>query len=182
MFDMLPIDCICEIVVMLNDGVVGNAVIPEYGYLHPGFVQGRELHYFKISRDAMTFWKHVCMYLRHNYRFANKVDTLLLFNHPLVIEMWTDPYEDQNGSAYYDFFEGVERYVPRHLYAGDPKPWMKQLCSGPQTEEESKYKCPKKMLKQYRKFLAAGNTTADWLDRLEIKKLEAKARRAQRAS
>jgi len=35
------------------------------------------------------------------------------------------------------FSDNRESYVPRHLYAGNPKPWIMSLCYGPQTHEEA---------------------------------------------
>jgi len=121
MFDILPIDLVCHLIVVLNNGTVGDEATPQYGYLYPGLRGGRELHFFKISRDAMTFWKHVCTYLRH--RINGHAHALLLSDNEPCIEVWEDPHEYQCGEHDYH-----ERYVPRHFYVGDPKPWIGQLC------------------------------------------------------
>lgn len=132
MFDKLPKELICQIIVILNDGVIGDDVKPECGFLHPGYRGGRELHYFKISRDAMTFWKHVCKDLRLMYQ----VHDMLLSKNTPNIEMWEDPHIHENGNCCWDDYNSHERYIPRHLYAGNLKSWMR-LCYGPQTHEEA---------------------------------------------
>lgn len=136
LFDMLPTELICRLIVALNGGTIGNDAKPEYGYPHPGFQGGRELQYFKISRDAMTFWKHVCKYLRHTYTINNQTHDILFSDHTPDIEMWEDPHIHEYESCFWDDYHSRERYVPRHLYAGNPKPWMMGLCYGPQTHEE----------------------------------------------
>ncbi len=114
MFDKLPVELICRLIVMLNGGAIGNDTRPEYGYLYPGYRGGRELYYFKISRDAMTFWKHVCKYLRLTYSMNDHTYNMLFSD-----------------------YHSREHYIPRHLYAGNPKPWIMRLCFGPQTHEEA---------------------------------------------
>lgn len=135
MFDKLPVELICRLIVDLNGGTISNCAKAEYGYLHPGFQGGRELHYFKISRNAMTFWKHVCKYLRHTYSINNQAHDILFSDITPQIEMFEDPHIHECGS-FWELLQGRERYVPRHLYAGNPKPWMMRLCYGPQTHEE----------------------------------------------
>ena len=105
---MLPVDLIAHIVVFLNDGTVGDKVIPKYGYMYPGKRGGRELQYFQISREAMTFWQHVCKYMRLTYRMHDTIHYKLLSD--------TD-FDLEDGSR-----------VPRHLYAGNLKPWISLLC------------------------------------------------------
>lgn len=125
MFDKLPVELICRIIVMLNGGTIGDdASLPLCGFLYPGIRGGRELHYFKISVDAMTFWKHVCMYLRHTYSIENQTHDMLFSDNNPLFEDPEYPWEDY-------------RYIPRHLYAGNPEPWMMKLCYGPQTNEEA---------------------------------------------
>jgi hypothetical protein len=124
MFDMLPIDLLCHIIVVLNGGTVGDKAMPKYGYLYPGIRGGRELHYFKISRDAMTFWKHVCKYMRDTDRINGSTHDLLLSDNDPEIEVWEDPHAHD----YPHHPHAHERYVPRHFYAGDPKPWIGLLC------------------------------------------------------
>uniref|UniRef100_A0A6C0J2G5 Uncharacterized protein n=1 Tax=viral metagenome TaxID=1070528 RepID=A0A6C0J2G5_9ZZZZ len=63
-------------------------------------------------------------------------DTLFSNNTP-QIEMWNDPHMDNDWDNDWDNYHSRERYIPRHLYAGNPKPWVMRLCSGPQTHEES---------------------------------------------
>ena len=139
MFDMLPVDLISRLVVMLNGGTVGNEANAERGYLYPGFRGGRELNYFKITRDAMTFWQHVCKYLRHTHTFNNQTHDMLLSDNTPLIEVYVPEYNDDDnygygGDCWDDYY--YERYIPRHFYAGDPKPWIKKLCCGPQTGDE----------------------------------------------
>ena len=132
MLDKLPAELICHIIVSLNGGAIDDTAEPECGFLYPGYRGGRELHYFKISRDCMTLWQHVCKYLRHAHEINSQAYNMLLANTTPQIEMWNDPYDiDEQWEDY-----ACERYVPRHLYAGSPKPWMRMLCDGPQTLAE----------------------------------------------
>jgi|APSaa5957512576_1039674.scaffolds.fasta_scaffold14444_1 hypothetical protein len=137
MFDKLPKELICHIIVILNGGAISDDAMPERGFLYPGYRGGRELQYFKISRDAMTFWKHVCKYLCLTYSMNDQVCDMLFSNNTPQIEMWNDPHMDEYGSCFWDDHHSHERYIPRHLYAGNPKPWVMRLCSGPQTHEEA---------------------------------------------
>lgn len=136
LFRILPVDVICRIIVTLNGGAIDNNAEPERGFLHPGYRGGRELNYFKISRDAMTFWKHVCKYLRRTYSIDDQAHEYLLSDNTPHIEMWEDPHLEEHGSCYWDYYHSHPRFVPRHFYAGDPKPWMERLCYGPQTYDE----------------------------------------------
>lgn len=148
MFDKLPIELICRLIVSLNGGTIDNGAKPEYGYLYPGFQGGRELIYFKISRDAMTFWKHVCKYLRHTHTINNQAHDILL---------------SDNAPRFCDYQEHHERYVPRHLYAGNPKPWMMRLCYGPQTHEAvEQAKIAAEARKEKRRTDAAIALVAGW--------------------
>lgn len=137
LFDKLPVELTCRIIVMLNGGVIGDVASPERGFLYPGICGGRELHYFKISRDAMTFWKHVCKYLRLTYSIDYQTHNMLLSHNTPQIEMWIDPHSQEYGSVFWEDYHNREHYIPRHLYAGDPKPWIMMLCYGPQTHEEA---------------------------------------------
>ena len=56
LFGMLGTDIIGEIIVALNGGKISIRAMPTHGYCSPGFAGGRELDFFEISRDAMTFW------------------------------------------------------------------------------------------------------------------------------
>lgn len=132
----MPVEVISQIVVTLNGGRIEKNVIPQSGYLYPGYRGGRELHYFKISRDAMTFWKHVCKYLRSSYDIDEQTYNLLLSDNAPEREMWTDPDIEEYGSCFWDDYHNSEHYVPRHLYAGKPEPWIMQLCDGPQTSDK----------------------------------------------
>ena len=84
MFDKLSVELICHLIVMLNGDVIDKDARPQYGYLYPGYRGGREMHYFKISRDAMTFWKHVCKYLRLTYTMNNLTNDMLFSNLSLI--------------------------------------------------------------------------------------------------
>ena len=142
MFDKLPVELICRLIVMLNGGAIGDDARPEYGYLCPGYRGGRELHYFKISRDAMTFWKHVCKYLSRNYNINQQTYGMLFSDNTPQLEVWNDPHIDyQYGSYDWEDYNSRERYIPcyipRHLYAGNPNPWIMRLCCGPQTDKEA---------------------------------------------
>ncbi len=131
MFDMLPNELIAHIIVTLNGGSIDNKAVPKSGYLFPGYRGGRELHYFEISRAAMIFWKHVCKYLRHTYTIDTQTHHLLLADNTPYNETWNDPHIHE-----WNDYHSRERYIPRHFFAGDPKPWMMSLCYGPQSYEE----------------------------------------------
>ena len=135
MFDMLPTELIVRIVVELNGGTINNDVEPKRGFLYPGYRGGRELNYFKISRDAMTFWQHTCKYLRKTYSVNDQIYDALLSDNTPQLELWNDPNADMYGN-YLDDYHIQERHVPRHLYAGSAEPWIAMLCDGPQSTEE----------------------------------------------
>ena len=118
LFAALPVDLLASVVVTLNGGPIGEkrGLI---GFLFPGIVGGRELHYFKISGHAMRFLQCVCKYLR-GCDFQSYV-------HELLLEGNTPDIDTNSWSL---------SHVPRHFYAGDPGPWMQKLCCGPQTREE----------------------------------------------
>jgi hypothetical protein len=127
-----PVDLLALVFVTLNGGPIENNHEYKSGYLSPGYRGGRELHYFKISRDAMVFWKFVCRHLRHTYRVQALFFASILQGNRPVIETWTPQDECPN---WYD--DDHVRYVPRHFYAGDPKPWMNKLCYGPQNAHDA---------------------------------------------
>lgn len=133
-FEMLPQDLIALIVVALNGGPVKSAQPVHHGFLHPGFCGGRELHYLEISRNAMTFWQHVCKHLRWTYTVQYSVYSALLHDHMASIETWSPPWEEY---CCEDDWQDRDRFVPRHLFAGSAKPWMALLCDGPQDEQEA---------------------------------------------
>ena len=136
LFNKLPVDLICHLVVLLNGGTIGDRAMSVSGYLYPGYRGGRKLNYFKISRDAMTFWQHVCKYMRHTYTINNQTHKLLLSNNTPQIETWQDPHLHEYWDMPWQEYHNRVHYVPRHFYAGDPKPWIMMLCWGPQTPKE----------------------------------------------
>jgi hypothetical protein len=136
MFHMLPTELVVRIVVELNGGTINDDVEPKRGFLHPGYRGGRELNYFKISRDAMTFWQHTCKYLRKTYSVNGQIYNGLLSDNTPRAEMWTNPNTHMYGGGYQNDFHIQERHVPRHLYAGRAEEWMRMLCGGPQSTQE----------------------------------------------
>lgn len=134
MLELLPTDLLCRLIVTLNGGTIAPKAKPKVGYLYPGYQGGRELHYFQISRDAMAFWKHVCSFMRLNSELSQSVHNMLFSEHEPKLEVWYN--QDMYDQAYWSWEDDVtERFVPRHLYAGNADPWMARLCYGPQCAE-----------------------------------------------
>lgn len=133
----LSVDFLAHIIVILNGGAIDNEAKPKIGFLYPGYKGGRELHYFAISRDAMTFWRHVCKYLRHTYDMNAAAHGALLLDNTPRVETWKDPDMHEHCEFFFEDCDRREWYIPRHFYAGNPEPWMEKLCYGPQSAEHA---------------------------------------------
>ena len=131
MLEVLSTDLLCRLIVALNGGKIAPKAKAKVGYLYPGYRGGRELHFYQISRDAMRLWRHVCSFMRFNSELSDSVHTMLFSEHEPKIEVWFD--QDDWAWSWEDHL--TERFVPRHLYAGNAGRWIKRLCCGPQRPE-----------------------------------------------
>lgn len=83
-------------------------------------------HFYKISRDAMTVWRHLCKFLRDSYTLKVATEMLLLSDIPLLpVVPYTRSADEGGGDEdSLDFSD----CVPRSFYAGNPEPWILQGC------------------------------------------------------
>ena len=146
----LPADVLACIITSLNNGPIPARARNISGYLYPGYVGGRELEYYEVSRDCMVFKECVCAYLRNDSMLRHSIHGRLFELNEPNRELWdpedamleiriTDPDDWELLHECYqqnDYDIDRERFIPRHVFAGTPKRWMDLLCGGPQTRKE----------------------------------------------